>query len=100
MATALKAAGDVASRTVTEILPKLADSVGRAVQTVATAPSAKQAELEKRLSTRIDDGGAAVKQHVDVGVERVIATGAADAVGTRQHIDARFERLEAAQRRP
>jgi len=100
MATALKAAGDVASRTVAEVLPKLADSVGRAVQTVATAASAEQAELEKRLSARLDDGVAAVRQHLDVGVARVIATGEAAAVGTRNHIDARFERLEAAQRRP
>lgn len=100
MSAALKAAGDVASRTVAEVLPELADSVGRAVQTVATAASAEQHELQQRLSARIDNGVAAVKQHVDVGLERVIATGEATAVGTRNHIDARFERLEAAQRRP
>lgn len=100
MATALKAAGDVASRTVAEVLPEFADSVGRAVQTVATAASAEQAELEKRLPARLDDGVAAVRQQLDVGVARVIATGEAAAVGTRNHIDARFKRLEAAQRRP
>lgn len=100
MAKALKAAGTVASRTVADVLPDLADSVGRAAQTVAVAANADQAELETRLSVRIEKGVAAVHPHVVRGVERLLAIGEAAAVGTHNHIDALLQRLEAAQRPP
>lgn len=99
MAEALKAAGDVAANAVDEALPALSAAVGHAVQTVATATAVELGALEKRLSERTADDVAAVKQHVDAGVARVVAHGDAAAQDTRGHVDARFDALEATQRR-
>jgi len=99
MARALAAAGDTAASAVQQVLPSLATAVRVAVETVAAASAAESKEMERRLSLQMDEGVVAVKQHVDVGLSRVLAHGSAIAGDARSHLDTRFDVVEGDLRR-
>jgi len=99
MARALAAAGDTAASAVQQVLPSLATAVQVAVETVAAASTAESEEMERRLSHQMDEGVVAVKQHMDVGLSRVLAHGSAIAGDARSHLDTRFDVVEGDLRR-
>eukprot|EP00168_Porphyra_purpurea_P017175 TRINITY_DN5828_c0_g1_i1.p5 TRINITY_DN5828_c0_g1~~TRINITY_DN5828_c0_g1_i1.p5 ORF type:complete len:150 (-),score=30.35 TRINITY_DN5828_c0_g1_i1:63-512(-) len=99
MARALAAAGGTAASAVQQVLPSLATAVRVAVETVAAASAAKIKEVERRLSRQMDEGVVAVKQNVDVGVNKVLAHGSSVAGDARSHLDTRFDVVEGDLRR-
>jgi len=99
MARALAAAGDTAANAVQQVLPSLATAVRVAVETVAAANAAETKEMDRRLPLQMDAGVVAVKQHVDVGLSRVLAHGSAIAGDARSQLDKRLDMVEGDLRR-
>lgn len=94
MATALAAASDTAAGAVAQVMLPLAEAVRVAVEVVSAASAAETSGAELRLSRQMDAGVATVKEHVESGLERVLASTAAVATELTTHVDARFSAVE------
>jgi len=99
MARELAAVGDTAASALQQVLPSLATAVRFAMETVSAASAAKSKEMERRLSHQMDEGVVAKKQHVDVGLSRVLAQDSAIAGDAPSHQDTRFDFVEGDLRR-